>query len=88
MWSTTRSDMVEENWVSNHFVPLMPLVRPKPVQVSNHSTLEVELPKLDSFYLVDWHGQDYLAQVLDVDPNEGTFLVKFMAQRKICIIGP
>ena len=63
--------MIEENWTSNHFVPLFPITNPDtPVSVEEqsaqhvlggfivHNKVDISDVSTSDFYWVTWKGQD------------------------------
>ena len=72
MWTSTRTDMVNNHWIPNHFVPMLPL------QAGNNSTVTNAFPPhangisvtsdfLDQYVLVNYDGKYYPGRVVDTD---------------------
>ena len=67
MWTSTRSDMVNEHWIPNHFVPVLP------VAYQQQGTLD-QAPEstenfLGQYVLVKYRDTYYPGIVLDVDTD-------------------
>lgn len=73
MWSSNRTDSISENnWTSNHFVPMMPIVDPaSSVSVEDvlHEAFLEGPVSVNDFFTIDWKGQEFVAQVLELDGN-------------------
>lgn len=83
MWTSTRNDMLDKNWVPNHFVPLLPIAPPDsddavepsiPTSSDTNSSKTVftenTLLLLNKFVAVRYHGKPYPGQVIDVSESE------------------
>lgn len=67
MWSTNRDDLLEENWTSNHFVPLLPLTEKCTVELAGSFTVynhfQSHEVSLDEYYSVTWEGQEFVCRL-------------------------
>lgn len=44
MWSTTREDMSDKNWIPNHFVPLLPQTSQEDSSIDSFDDMDISLP--------------------------------------------
>ncbi len=76
MWTSARADMVDEHWVANHFVPVLPLENGSKnmTQTSNQSLADQQVTDiselLNTHVLLHYRGQFYPGFVLDFDDND------------------
>ena len=74
MWTSTRLDQSDENWTSNHFVPLM-RKRLDPDEASvrcdedAHNNAFIEVLTVGNFFTIDWKGTEYVAQLKQLEDN-------------------
>ena len=55
------------------------------LDISSISTFNLSIegtPKLESFYLVSWNGSVYVAQVIDMNFDDGTVKLSYMKEKK------
>jgi hypothetical protein len=81
MWSSNREGLPWEHWTANHVLPLVPSLH----DIANDMQDDVlntgfvaDMPQVGEFYHVDWHGRQFVGQVVDLDDNLA--LVSFLAQ--------
>ena len=65
MWTTTRQDMRRQNWVSNHFIVLLPMEQTRQNDYNENSTKE----HIDNGDNPDGNKQNYL-NVTDLNPQD------------------
>ena len=81
MWSSNREDLTMEHWTANHVLPLLPSLQDIADDMQNdvlNTGFLADMPQVGEFYHVNWHGQQYVGQVVDIDKNLA--LVSFLAE--------
>ena len=84
MWDSNRDDMLDEHWIANHVVPLMFMIdQNHEVEVEGENpTQDAGVPKEGEFCMVEWEGDNYVAQVRAIDEDLQMAYLSFMTSGK------
>ena len=81
--------MQNDNWVANHFVPLLPMTDPStPVSVSSNNAfvkpaeIGVTTAKVSDCFLALWGNRAFVARVDEEDNEHNLVLLNYMKYRK------
>ena len=85
MWSSSRTDMNAQNWVANHFSPLMRLAPEETGSLSGeHERMEGDENDQileGDYFLTTFNGRQYVARILKHFPKEKLVKLQYMCEK-------